>query len=178
MLGYAPFLGQVAFRPALGQFAQPPGVTLTFGEVKTIKDGLGRAMKAIVANPLAPCVLSLNKDRLDSIQTTLSGMVDGGGPGNSYVLRSDELSLIDQIMRCGDQLTGGAVTNPPSEGPSLLPLAIPGLIVAASVGVSAYHGYKRNKSTGWAVWWGLMGLVFPVITPAVAIAQGYGKRAK
>lgn len=72
----------------------------------------------------------------------------------------------------------GPAGAPPSEGPSLLPLAIPGLIVAASIGASAYHGYKRNKSTGWAVWWGFMGLMLPVITPVVAIAQGYGKREK
>lgn len=44
--------------------------------------------------------------------------------------------------------------------------------------IAAYHGYKRNKSAGWAVWWGFMGLLFPVLTPAVAIAQGYGKRVK
>lgn len=49
---------------------------------------------------------------------------------------------------------------------------------AISMGVSAYHGYKRNKSVGWALVWGLMGGVLPVITPAVAIAQGYGKRSR
>ena len=48
---------------------------------------------------------------------------------------------------------------------------------AGNVGLSAYHGYKRNRSVGWAAWWGLMGLIFPVVTPAVAIAQGFGKRA-
>lgn len=53
-----------------------------------------------------------------------------------------------------------------------------GLLDVASVGISAYHGYKRNNSTGWAIWWGLMGGLFPVITPAIAIAQGLGKRAR
>lgn len=53
-----------------------------------------------------------------------------------------------------------------------------GLLGAASIGLSAYHGYKRNNSTGWAIWWGLMGALFPVITPAIAFAQGFGKRAK
>lgn len=49
------------------------------------------------------------------------------------------------------------------------------LLSAASSGASAYHGYKRNKSVGWAVAWGLLGGVFPVLVPAVALAQGFGK---
>ncbi len=53
-----------------------------------------------------------------------------------------------------------------------------GLIQLASIGISAYHGYKRNNSTGWAIWWGLMGGIFPIVTPAIAFAQGLGKRAK
>lgn len=44
-----------------------------------------------------------------------------------------------------------------------------------SVGASAYHGYKRNNSIGWAIGWGLLGGLAPVITPAVALAQGFGK---
>lgn len=50
-----------------------------------------------------------------------------------------------------------------------------GLIAAASMAASAYHGYKRNNSVGWAIWWAFMGSLFPVITPVIAIAQGYGK---
>ena len=44
-----------------------------------------------------------------------------------------------------------------------------------SMAASAYHGYKRNNSIGWALWWGLMGAMFPVITPTIALAQGFGK---
>jgi len=47
----------------------------------------------------------------------------------------------------------------------------------ASMALSAYHGYKRNLSVGWAIWWAFMGALFPVLTPAMAIAQGFGKRA-
>ena len=46
---------------------------------------------------------------------------------------------------------------------------------AVSSGVSAYHGYKRNNSVGWAIWWGLMGGMFPIITPVIAVAEGYGR---
>jgi hypothetical protein len=52
------------------------------------------------------------------------------------------------------------------------------VIEAASVGLSAYHGYKRNDSVGWAVVWGVMGGLFPVIMPAIAFAQGFGQPAK
>lgn len=51
------------------------------------------------------------------------------------------------------------------------------LTSTASMAASAYHGYKRNKSIGWAVVWGLLGGIFPVITPVIAVAQGFGKRA-
>jgi len=49
--------------------------------------------------------------------------------------------------------------------------------VAPVTGAAAiYHGYKRNDSVGWALWWGLMGAAFPVITIPIALAQGFGKR--
>lgn len=50
------------------------------------------------------------------------------------------------------------------------------VLSTASMALGAYHGYRRNQSVGWAIWWGLMGLTFPVITPAIAAAQGFGKR--
>lgn len=54
-------------------------------------------------------------------------------------------------------------------------LLVYGSILFASASASAYHGYKRSRgSTGAAVGWGILGLVFPIITPAVALAQGYG----
>jgi len=53
-----------------------------------------------------------------------------------------------------------------------------GAISLVSSAVSAYHGYKRNQSVGWAIWWALMGGIFPIITPVIALAQGYGKRAR
>lgn len=49
------------------------------------------------------------------------------------------------------------------------------LLRTASFAASTYHGYKRNKSIGWAIWWGAMGALFPVVTPVIALAQGFGK---
>lgn len=52
-------------------------------------------------------------------------------------------------------------------------------LAAVSSAASAYHGYKRNRgSVGWAVAWGALGGLFPVITPAIAVAEGFGKPAK
>jgi hypothetical protein len=41
---------------------------------------------------------------------------------------------------------------------------------------SLYHGYKRNNSIGWGLGWYALGVMFPLITPTIAVAQGYGKR--
>lgn len=51
-----------------------------------------------------------------------------------------------------------------------------GIASTLSMAASAYHGYKRNQSVGWAIWWAIMGTVFPVLTPAIAVAQGFGRR--
>lgn len=47
-----------------------------------------------------------------------------------------------------------------------------------SAPVCAYHGYKRNNSIAWALWWSLMGGLFPIFTPVIAVAQGFGKEKK
>jgi hypothetical protein len=49
------------------------------------------------------------------------------------------------------------------------------LLSLASGGVSAFHGYRRNQNVGWAIWWFLTGMVFPVVTPVIAAAQGFGR---
>lgn len=49
-------------------------------------------------------------------------------------------------------------------------------VSTASMAASAYHGYKRNRTVGWALLWGLSGALFPIITPTIAVAQGFGKR--
>lgn len=56
--------------------------------------------------------------------------------------------------------------------------ALWGVASTASMAASAYHGYKRNRSVGWALAWGLCGALFPVITPVIAVAQGFGERKK
>jgi hypothetical protein len=53
---------------------------------------------------------------------------------------------------------------------------IGGVLAIASAAASGYHGYRRNNSLVWAgVWFGA-GMLFPIFTPVVALAQGFGKR--
>lgn len=57
--------------------------------------------------------------------------------------------------------------------------AIYGTIEIASIGLSAYHGVKRNHgSAAWGLAWGFCGAIFPIITPVVAVAQGYAEPVK
>jgi len=63
-----------------------------------------------------------------------------------------------------------------AEKPSTFGSVVWGLIAIAAAGACAYHGAKRHGgSWGWGAWWGFMGGLFPVVTPAVAVAQGFGK---
>lgn len=65
-----------------------------------------------------------------------------------------------------------------AEGEPLKISPVWALLSTASMAASAYHGYKRNESIGWAVGWGLLGGLFPVIVPTIAVAQGFGKRKR
>lgn len=38
--------------------------------------------------------------------------------------------------------------------------------------IGAYHGAKRTGSVGWAIGWGLLGSLAPIIVIPVAFAQG------
>lgn len=92
-------------------------------------------------------------------------VVDEAEPGNYYVLGQEPSE------------------PPPDPGPpptsaskaSKASMAV-GFISTASMAASAYHGYRRNQSVGWALAWGAAGALFPVITPVIAVAQGFGKR--
>lgn len=54
--------------------------------------------------------------------------------------------------------------------------AIGGVLAIASAAVSGFHGYRRNNSIWWGLAWFGLGGIFPVITPVIAVAQGFGKR--
>ncbi len=68
----------------------------------------------------------------------------------------------------------GQTVNPAAYYAALSPTIQ--IIILLSTGFSAYHGYKRNHdNVGWGFGWGALGAIFPIITPIVAIAEGYAK---
>lgn len=68
--------------------------------------------------------------------------------------------------------------EPQAYGVSPTVAALWGIASVASSGACAYHGYKRNNSVGWAVGWAVLGGLFPIVAPAIAVAQGFGQRAE
>lgn len=71
----------------------------------------------------------------------------------------------------------GILDDPYDPTPGARKLRIAWIILGtASMAAGAFHGYRRNQSVGWALWWGLMGSLFPIVTPAIAVAQGFGQR--
>jgi hypothetical protein len=96
-----------------------------------------------------------------------------------YVERPYGLSPFTGV---GADAVDPSVAAPPAPAPGgfTLPPMSPlwKAVSAASAAACVYHGYKRNNSVGWALWWGIMGSMAPVIAPAIAVAQGFGKPAK
>ena len=70
-------------------------------------------------------------------------------------------------------LEGVGVYTP---SPTTLSIAY-GVSVLSAI-ASGYHGYKRNQSVGWGVSWFVLGGMFPILVPVIAVAQGYAKPAK
>jgi uncharacterized membrane protein (DUF485 family) len=49
-------------------------------------------------------------------------------------------------------------------------------VSVVSAFAAGYHGAKRNNgSVGYGLLWGFAGGLFPIVVPAIAIAQGYAK---
>lgn len=66
-------------------------------------------------------------------------------------------------------------STPPPPPPVSTGRVIYGLASTAAAVAGAYHGYKRNKSAGWAVGWFLFGSFMPFLAMPIALAQGFGK---
>lgn len=73
-----------------------------------------------------------------------------------------------------------ATATPPAAS-SGFRMSANGMMLSASLSllsglVSAVHGWKRDHTPIAVFGWGTLGMMFPIITPAVALAQGYGRR--
>lgn len=69
-----------------------------------------------------------------------------------------------------------ATLAPAPAEPQITPLGA-ALVIAdiALTGALAYHGYRRNKSIGWALVWAVLGGAVPIIGVPVALAQGFAE---
>jgi hypothetical protein len=53
--------------------------------------------------------------------------------------------------------------------------AVWSVAATASFAASFYHGLKRNNSLAWGLGWGVLGSMFPIVTPLYALHQGFAK---
>lgn len=97
----------------------------------------------------------------------------------------NSLDTVLRSYRSAGNITGLDVTLPDgsriTQRDAPPPVRVSPVWAVASVASSAagaFHGYRRNQSVGWAIWWGFAGAVAPVIVPAIALAQGFGKPSK
>ena len=91
----------------------------------------------------------------------------------AYVAASGEATTLqnalDRLKRNAEAFRAGDFTV------SKTATTIWGVLATLSAAASGYHGYRRNNSLGWGIGWFVLGSLFPVITPTVALAQGFGK---
>ena len=79
----------------------------------------------------------------------------------------------------GHGVSPGAVSSALSAldaAESWSPSTLLNYLSVASMALCVFHGYRRNNSIGWALAWGLAGIALPVVTPVIAVAQGFGQR--
>lgn len=136
----------------------PPGVKLVgFGETVMTDEQLSNIANLIGGNMASVTDMAVAFDSMsksDAKRLKLA-LLASGAPG-SFVDMAYSHSKHGGIMG-GKYATVWAVLG------------------TASMAASAYHGWKRTGSWGWTLGWAFMGGLFPVFTPVVALAQGFGK---
>lgn len=99
----------------------------------------------------------------------------GCGPGQSCCADCEGATAlpVQQVSGLGRLALGGFTAYQQSVIAGILIVGVPGFVI------NAYHGYKRHGgSIGAAAGWGVLGFLLPILTTAVALAQGYGERAR
>lgn len=101
--------------------------------------------------------------------------VNGNSVSNALALHMNGVRYLGETAATTEKTTAETTAIQQTAPDKLAWMQSPLFRIAqmASVAACAYHGYKRNNSIGWAIWWGICG--GGVITPAIAIAQGFGK---
>lgn len=98
--------------------------------------------------------------------------IDYGARGASAI----PVQLLSGLHGLGQNGDGEVVRAPNAPRDTLA--GILSVAGALSIPVLAYHGYARNESIGWALVWGVFGSLFWPVTVPIALAQGYGRRAR
>jgi hypothetical protein len=121
-------------------------------------------------------------------QTTLGGLFGTarllhglGAVGDQVLATSASDPMVDVTQSSGDPVAMNLPGLPTFPWQKSSPTVQLGAVIATaalslvSAGISAYHGYRRDRSVMAGVGWGFMGAIFPVVTPIVSIAQGYAR---
>lgn len=131
--------------------------------------GLGASMNTY-NGPVPPGVPNPYTVMLHSYPTRYHGPIYTRPQfGLEWATRPNDFGLEEGMMGLGDPDGDSSTTERLSQSPAYQVLGMVGM------GAGAYHGYKRNNSVGWAVVWGLLGSMVPIIVLPVALAQGFGK---
>ena len=99
-------------------------------------------------------------------------------PPQSIVGRYPDFEPRGASLPIGVEPCGLGADDPAVAAPSPTIPAWNYYVSTAATLALAYHGYKRDKSIGYAVLWGLVGGIFWPIAVPIALAQGFGKPAK
>lgn len=147
------------------QFLNPPRTTPGFPQnlARQTLNGLGRFRRIALGDLPAAVPAALTAQSADPTASSAlpSGPLPKSLPGDNYLATHGTLRPLSTTV----QMDWSPAT-----------LVAAGTIATASSLVSLYHGYKRNNSLGWGLLWCLFGATFPLITPTVALAQGYAVR--
>ena len=135
------------------------GLGASLAELRKLGRDLAVQANPITAIALHDALLPFSPEERDLV---LQAFVESGG---------DALIIPDarQLLALNEKISNGR-----SRRPSKIRIAW-AVLGTASMAASAFHGYRRNQSVPWALAWGALGLLFPIITPTVAIAQGFGR---
>jgi hypothetical protein len=165
-----------------GTTTMPDGTTVAPDGTTTAPDGTVTA-PAAVAQPVSAALPAV----LPATSSALQNEIDGFLLSTPKPDQDDVASFL-KLYRGEDRLCAAQALiarglNPHMVAAALRHLGLHGAIptllahflTLAVAAASGYHGVRRNRgSVGWGALWFIAGGLFPIFTPIVAIAQGFG----
>lgn len=170
-------LGRI--QPPLRQgYLNPPRTSPTFPQNllrQTMLGGLGATGRALSGLGMAPTptpdqlAIPMVEATYDNVGKPFPGQSAGGTPPAAFgtpmadagVVTAEPASWVHDVYHGGTQYKSAM-------------LGYMSLSLISGV-LSAIHGWKRDKTSIAAWGWFTLGSMFPVITPVVALSQGFAK---